>query len=101
MKESVLRWILRIAAFGLAVGLSLGAGAEDETKAAPKCLKAEINPVTGHTLCIDPVGAPVEAAPKEWLEPCKQGVESGESKDAKPSGAWTFRPNCTPRPDEG
>ena len=96
-----MRWILCIATFGLAVGLSLGAGAEDETKAPAKCLKAEINPVTGHTMCIDPLGSPVEAAPKVWLEPCKEGEESGQGKDAKPSGAWTFRPNCTPQPGEG
>ena len=27
---------------------------------APKCRKAEVNPVTGHVLCIDPLGAPVD-----------------------------------------
>ena len=94
-------WILRIATFGLAVGLSLGADAEDETKAPAKCLKAEINPVTGHTFCIDPLGAPVEAAPKVWLEPCEDGAESRQGNDARPSGEWTFRPNCTSRPGEG
>jgi len=67
---------LCIATFGLAVGLSLGAGAEDETKAPAKCLKAEINPVTGHTMCIDPLGSPVEAAPKVWLRRGRRAVRA-------------------------
>jgi len=41
----------------------LGGGAAAETAEEapqPKCRKAEINPITGHVLCIDPLGAPVE-----------------------------------------
>jgi len=30
-----------------------------ETAAAPKCRRATVNPVTGHTICVDPRGAPV------------------------------------------
>jgi hypothetical protein len=37
--------------------------------AAPKCLKAEVNPVTGHALCIDPIGAPVDPPPAAELPP--------------------------------
>lgn len=31
--------------------------------AAQTCRTADVNPVTGHVLCIDPLGAPVEAPP--------------------------------------
>ena len=48
---------------GLA-GVTTAAGAA-EVAPPPKCRKAEINPVTGHVLCIDPLGAPVEAPPEE------------------------------------
>ena len=55
----------------------------------PKCVTAEINPVTGHVLCIDPLGAPVEAPPDEAKPKCKQ--------DSR--GQWTWSPNCTPAPE--
>ena len=64
--------------------------AEDAEQAAPpKCVTAEINPVTGHVLCIDPLGAPVEAPPDAKL-PCKP-------EDAR--GQWSYGPNCTPTPE--
>lgn len=47
---------------GLA-GVTTVAGAAEEAP-PPECRKAEINPVTGHVLCIDPLGAPVEAPPE-------------------------------------
>jgi hypothetical protein len=53
---------------------------------APKCLKAEINPVTGHALCIDPIGAPVDPPPAAELPPCKPGERSNE--------AWSYGPKC-------
>jgi hypothetical protein len=54
-----------------------------ETPAAPpKCVTAEINPVTGHVLCINPLGAPVEAPPDEAKPKCKQ--------DSR--GQWTWSP---------
>jgi hypothetical protein len=54
--------------------------------AAPKCLKAEVNPVTGHALCIDPIGAPVEPPPAAELPPCKPGARTDE--------AWSYGPKC-------
>src|SRR5262245_56046545 len=55
---------------GLAVAASLAATAgiagalaasegDPVASAAPTCRKAEVNPVIGHVLCIDPIGAPV------------------------------------------
>ncbi len=55
----------------------------------PKCLKAEVNPVTGHVLCIDPLGAPVEAPPTAVV-PCKENPRA--------EGDWTYRPNCNAAP---
>jgi hypothetical protein len=69
-----------------------GPAAAAETAApAPqaKCVTAEINPVTGHVFCIDPLGAPVEAPPEEAKQSCKQ--------DSR--GQWTWAPNCTPTPE--
>jgi hypothetical protein len=71
--------------FGLA-GATIAAGAADEAP-PPKCRKAEINPVTGHVLCIDPLGAPVEAPPEEAKPRCKP-------EDAR--GQWSYGPACTP-----
>ena len=49
----------------LAVGFGAAgpAGAEGQ---APACKRAEVNPVTGHVLCVNPLGAPV--APGLGLE---------------------------------
>lgn len=58
--------------------------------AEPKCLTAEINPVTGHVLCLNPLGAPVEASPEEAKLPCKP-------EDAR--GQWSYGPNCAPVPE--
>ena len=68
--------------FGLA-----GVAAAGTAEPAPKCLKAEINPVTGHVLCIDPLGAPVEAPPGEAKPRCKP-------EDAR--GQWSYGPACAP-----
>ena len=67
------------------------AAAAETTAPAPqaKCVTAEINPVTGHVFCIDPLGAPVEAPPEEAKQSCKQ--------DSR--GQWTWAPNCTPTPE--
>ncbi len=74
----------------LSVALTAVAAAEETAPAAqPKCKTAEINPVTGHVSCIDPLGAPVEAPPEEAKPPCKQ--------DSR--GQWTWSPNCTPVPE--
>ena len=50
------------AAILFAGGHAFAESAGDPASAeAPKCLKAEVNPVTGHALCIDPIGAPASA----------------------------------------
>jgi len=87
------------------LGLALSAGAvlaeeslaeeivaEDAAPpAAPACKRAEINPVTGSVLCIDPLGAPVEPPPAEDVAPCKPGQHKGE--------AWTWGPTCAETPE--
>ncbi len=46
--------------------------AQAEKSAPPaKCLVAEVNPVTGHAVCVNPRGAPVESPPASALRPCK------------------------------
>jgi hypothetical protein len=38
----------------------------------PKCLKAAVNPVTGHAICLEPKGAPVDPPERSALQrPCK------------------------------
>jgi hypothetical protein len=79
----------------LAAGWATQATAEDQTQEgaktpAPTCLTAEINPVTGHALCINPLGAPVEPPPPSVLLPCKPGPHTGQ--------AWSFQPNCKSDP---
>jgi hypothetical protein len=54
---------------------------------AQSCRTAEINPVTGHVLCIDPLGAPVEAPPASTELPCRPNAIERD-------GAWTWGPNC-------
>ena len=75
---------MRTVAMTMALVLMAAAGqaaAENAEQAAPpKCVTAEINPVTGHVLCIDPLGAPVEAPPDAKL-PCKP-------EDAR--GQWSY-----------
>ncbi len=72
--------------FGLAGAAAAGTA---EPPPPPKCLKAEINPVTGHVLCIDPLGATVEAPPEEAKPRCKP-------EDAR--GQWSYGPSCAPEP---
>ena len=43
--------------------------------------------MTGHVLCIDPLGAAVEPPPPEAALPCKQPEEV--------RGQWSYNPNCT------
>jgi len=82
---------LAIVAAAIMVALTGGSAAEETAKPAPspKCLKAEINPITGHILCIDPLGAPVEAPPEQAKLPCKPEQARGQ---------WTYGPGCTPEP---
>jgi hypothetical protein len=75
------------AAIILAGGHTLAESAGDPASAAaPKCRKAEVNPVTGHALCIDPIGAPVDPPPAAELPPCKPDERSNE--------AWSYGPKC-------
>jgi hypothetical protein len=67
------------------------AAADAKPPAQPVCKRAEINPVTGAVLCIDPLGAPVEAPPPEDAPPCKPGQHKGE--------AWTWGPTCSETPE--
>lgn len=66
----------------------VASGAPAEPTPQPKCLKAEVNPVTGHVLCIDPLGAAVEPPPPEAKLPCKKPEDS--------RGQWSYSPNCMP-----
>ena len=81
---------MRIAVL-LAMALGAGAALAADEANGPACKKAEINPVTGSVLCIDPLGAPVEAPPPEAAAPCKPGRHEGE--------AWTWGPACTETPE--
>ncbi len=50
--------------------------------AAPKCLQAVVNPVTGFAICVNPKGAPVEPPPSESFQrPCKPRAHDDD--------AWT------------
>lgn len=76
------------------LGLALWAvpaAAEPQDPGTPlKCLKAEVNPVTGHVLCINPLGAPVEAPPPTVAAPCKENPRA--------EGDWSYSPNCRAAP---
>ena len=81
-------WRLAIAILlGLAVGTGEAAAETPAAKAPEKCLKAEVNPVTGHVFCIDPLGAAVEPPPPEAALPCKPEQSRGQ---------WAWAPNCAP-----
>jgi secreted PhoX family phosphatase len=56
--------------------------------ATETCRKAEVNPVTGHVFCFDPIGAPVEAPPAAAEVTCRADAHSGE--------AWSWSPKCKP-----
>ncbi len=75
--------------FGVALAASGAAPGAEDRAAQAKCLKAEINPVTGHVLCIDPPGAAVEPLAPEAALPCKP-------EDAR--GQWSWGPACAPEP---
>lgn len=84
---------MRLVAMAALIGAGLAAGsalAADEA-GAPKCSKAEINPVTGHVFCLEPRGAPVEAPPQAMKPACKP-------EDAR--GQWSWGPACEPAPGE-
>jgi hypothetical protein len=68
---------------------ALGAGVEAAPSGTTEtCRKAEINPVTGHVFCFDPIGAPVAAPPPAAEVPCEASAHSDQ--------AWSWSPKCKP-----
>lgn len=74
--------VLAVLLFGVTACGAHGAHAAED--AAPACKTAEVNPVTGHVFCIDPLGATVEKPPA--ADPCKEDRNEAE---------WTWGPSCT------
>jgi len=76
--------------FGLILVVTItGVGIMDAPAAdegAPACKTAEVNPVTGHVFCIDPLGAEVAPPPDSMKPKCEE-----ESR-----GQWSWGPNCEP-----
>jgi hypothetical protein len=85
---------MRFFVMSILAGMALAgvaAAAETSDKAAqPKCVTAEINPVTGHVFCIEPLGAPVEPPAPEAALPCKPEEARGQ---------WSWGPACKPEPE--
>jgi hypothetical protein len=82
------------AAAAAALAGALAANEGDPASAAQTCRKAEVNPVTGHVLCLDPLGAPVEPPPSASEVHCKP--------DAHADQAWTWGAKCkSEKPGEG
>jgi hypothetical protein len=52
----------------------------------PICKLAEVNPVTGHVLCLRPLGAPVDPPKADDIAPCKP--------DSRKDEAWTWGTKC-------
>jgi hypothetical protein len=90
MENIMLRVTMNVSAglISAVVVLAAGAVSPAEQPAKPACIKAEVNPVTGHVLCIEPLGAAVEPPPPEAALPCKR------PEDVR--GQWSYSPNCTP-----
>ena len=88
VKQAPLRIALALGVIVLMAdfGATFAESAGDTPPQAPKCRKAEVNPVTGHALCIDPLGAPVDPPPAAELPPCKPGTRADE--------AWSYGPKC-------
>jgi hypothetical protein len=91
------RQVLTGLAFAASLAVTAALAADGDTPAsatASACRKAEVNPVTGHVLCLDPLGAPVEPPPAASEVPCKP--------DARADEAWTWGPKCkSEKPGEG
>ena len=69
-----------LAAMAALAGAMAASEGDPASTAAPTCRKAEVNPVTGHVLCIDPIGAPVEAPPASTELPCRPDARTGEAR---------------------
>ena len=94
--EDIMRRVMTPIALGLALWANQALAADPGDGAAPAaakaCLEAEVNPVTGHALCINPLGAPVEAPPTASELPCEPHPHVNE--------AWSYEPKCKPKADE-
>jgi hypothetical protein len=92
--RQVLTGLAFAASLAATAALAADADGNPASAAAPTCRKAEVNPVTGHVLCIDPLGAPVEPPPAASEVPCKP--------DTRADQAWTWGPKCkSEKPGEG
>lgn len=69
-------------------GMTFVSDARADDEAKPACKTAEVNPVTGHVFCIDPIGAPVETPPDSMKPECEE----------QSRGQWTWAPSCEPAP---
>ena len=65
-----------LAAMAALAGAMAASEGDPASTAAPTCRKAEVNPVTGHVLCIDPIGAPVEPPPASTELPCRPNAHT-------------------------
>jgi hypothetical protein len=85
--------VMTVLASGLAAAEDASPKADDSAanaRTAPACLQAEVNPVTGHALCVNPLGAPVEAPPPSGMLPCAPGPHTTE--------VLSYQPNCKSEP---
>lgn len=60
----------------------------EDLPAAPECRIAEVNPVTGFAICVEPFGAPVAQPGEAELPPCPES--NAHEQD------WSYRPDCRP-----
>jgi hypothetical protein len=85
MRKLFLTIMLALALWALPQPPASAAGGQDAAT-QPKCLKAEVNPVTGHVLCVEPLGAPVDPAPSAAENPCRENPRA--------EADWSFTPTC-------
>src|SRR5262245_44738001 len=76
MRNVTIAFAASLAAMAALAGAIAASEGDPASTAAPACRKAEVNPVTGHVLCIDPIGAPVEAPPAASEAPYKPDARS-------------------------
>jgi hypothetical protein len=60
-----------VVALGVTMWLPMVAQSAETSTTPAKCLEAAVNPVTGYAVCMNPRGAPVEAPPPSFLQPCE------------------------------
>jgi hypothetical protein len=89
MQRLSLTIMLALALWALPQAPASAAEGQDAATQA-KCLKAEVNPITGHVLCVEPLGAPVDPAPSAAENPCRENPRA--------EGDWSFKPTCRTAP---